>query len=397
MINAPEPQSKISPTVAITLFFAAVAVFINLYDVQPLLPQFRRVFDAQEGTVSLAIGLAVLGIAAASFFVGPISDRFGRKRLMVLSTFLLSLPTMAAAMAHDIGWFLVFRVVTGLFIPGVIAVVIAYVNEEYRPPASHFLMGLYVGSTVTGGLVGRMGAGVLAALWGWRAALWSVAVLTIVIGVVLWRYLPNSRRFHSNPTWGKAFSNLLASFSHPSLLSLSFLGFCYFFAFISSFTYMTYYLADPPFRLSQLAIGLVFGTYIFGIVASPISGKAATRFGPFRMIGTGLALVMAGMLITLVPRLWIVLIGLSLITFGQFTAQAVTPSLVGQIAPFGRGAAGGVYTVFYYLGGSLGAAIPGLLWPLYHYRGVIAVNELFLAGAIFVWNWARRTIAVELS
>ena len=392
MLDLPEPRSKISLAAAISLFFAAFAVYINLYDVQPLLPLFREIFKAGEGAVSLIIGLAVLGIAAASIIIGPISDRFGRKSLMVASTFLLSLPTVGAALAHAMGWFLVFRVCTGLVIPGVIAVVIAYINEEYRPPASHSLMGLYVGSAVAGGLVGRLATGVLAAFWGWRIALWIIAGVTLLIGMELWRYLPQSRRFRSNPTWGKAFSNLVASFRHPALLSLGFLGFCYFFSFVSSFTYMTYYLADPPFRLSPLAIGLVFMVYIFGIVVSPITGRVADRIGPFRIIGIGLALLMAGMLITLVPRLWVVLIGLSVTTLGQFMAQAVTPGLVGQIAPFGRGAAGGMYTVFYYLGGSLGAAIPGLLWPIYHFTGVIAVNEVFLVGAIFVWNWARHNI-----
>lgn len=393
MIDLPEPRSRISAAAAVSLFFAAFVVFANLYDVQPLLPHFRQVFHAREGTVSLSIGLAVLGIAVASFFIGPVSDRLGRKNLMVASTLLLAVPTLAAAMTHNIGWFLVFRILTGLFIPGVIAVVIAYVNEEYHPPASHYLMGLYVGSTVVGGLAGRMGTGVLAATWGWRPALWLIAGITILIGLELWWYLPASRRFRSNPTWHQAFSDLRASFRDPGLLSLSFLGFCYFFAFISSFTFLTYYLADPPFRLSQLDIGLVFITYVFGIIASPLSGRATSRFGPFPVIGVGLAFVLVGMLVTLIPHLWVVLVGLSLITFGQFTAQAVTPGLAGQVAPHGRGAAGGVYTVFYYIGGSLGAAIPGALWPRYHYAGVIAVNTVFLIGAIFVWNWARRRMS----
>jgi len=392
-MTIPEPRDTISPRAAISLFWAAFVVFANLYDVQPLLPMFRQVFHAHETSVSLSLGLAVLGIAAASVIIGPLSDRLGRKNLMVGSTLLLGLPTLFATFTHRLAVFLVWRTLTGLLIPGIIAVVIAYVNEEYRPPASHVLMGLYVGSTVMGGLVGRLGTGVLTALWGWRPAFWVIAIVTEATGLLLWRFLPPSRRFQPNPSWRRALGNLAASFRHPGLLALGFLGFSYFFAFISSFTFLTYDLAGPLFRLSQLAIGLVFFTYIFGVIASPLAGRASARFGPFPVIGVGLTLVMLGMLITLIPHLPVILMGLSLITFGQFTAQAITPGLAGQIAPHGRGAAGGVYTVFYYIGGSLGAAIPGLLWPRYHYPGVIAINELFLVGAFAVWLWARRQLA----
>lgn len=396
-MQLPEPRAAISVSAAVSLFAAAFVVFANLYDVQPLLPLFRRVFSSSEPTTSLAIGLSVLGVAAASLVIGPISDRLGRKNIMVFSTLLLALPTVAATEAHTIAWFLVFRVLTGLFIPGVIAVVIAYVNEEYRPPASHLMMGLYVGSTVAGGLVGRMGTGILAALWGWRPAFLLVGLFTLGVGVFLWAAMPESRRFRPNPSWSRAFAQLLSSFGDANLLALGFLGFCYFFAFISSFTFLTYYLAGPPFHFSQLAISLVFFTYIFGMVASPWAGKSTAKMGPFPVIGWGVGLLLLGMLITLIPHIAAVLIGLSLITFGQFTAQAVTPALAGQVAVHGRGAAGGIYTVFYYLGGSLGAAIPGALWPRFHYPGVIAVNAVFLVLALLIWNYARRRMAARLA
>ncbi|MCL6564263.1 MAG: MFS transporter, partial [Firmicutes bacterium] len=102
----PAPLTAISFRVAASLFAAAFVVFANLYDAQPLLPLFRSVFHANEAVVSLAIALSVLGVAAASLLVGPISDRWGRKNLMVLSTFLLALPTFAAAWAPNIETFL---------------------------------------------------------------------------------------------------------------------------------------------------------------------------------------------------------------------------------------------------------------------------------------------------
>lgn len=388
----PAPLTAISFRVAASLFAAAFVVFANLYDAQPLLPLFRSVFHANEAVVSLAIALSVLGVAAASLLVGPISDRWGRKNLMVLSTFLLALPTFAAAWAPNIETFLVARTFTGLFLPGVIAVVIAYVNEEYRPPASHFLMGLYVGSTVVGGLVGRIGAGLLAATWGWRPGFVLIGAVTVAVAITLAFSLPASRRFRSTPSFSSSLKNLFLSFTDPTLLALGFLGFSYFFAFLSSFTFMTYYLADPPFRLSQVTISLIFFTYIFGIVASPLAGKMSGRFGPFPVVGVGILLLLTGTLLTLVPNLAVIVGALCVITFGQFTAQALTPALAGQVASHGRGAAGGLYTVLYYVGGSLGSSIPGWLWPRFHYPGVVALDALCLLLALGFWNYARRRV-----
>ncbi|MBX5466138.1 MAG: MFS transporter [Firmicutes bacterium] len=380
---------------AASLVTAGLLVFLNLYDVQPLLPRLRQVFGAGEAAVSLAIALPVLAVAVSSLVIGPLSDRWGRKRVMVAGTLLIALPTLAAAHAPDLWSFLAARTATGLVIPSVIAVVIAYVNEEYRPPASHVLMSLYVSATVVGGLVGRVGTGLLAAWWGWRAAIATVGWVTLAAGAVLTVALPPSRRFRPNSSWARSFGDLARSFGDPTLLSLGFLGFSYFFAFLSSFTFLTYDLADPPFRLSQIAISLLFFTYLFGVAASPVAGRLSARVGPFPVVGAGLALLIAGTLLTLAPSLPVIVAGLCCVTCGQFTAQALTPALAGQVASHGRGAAGGLYTVLYYLGGAAGSAVPGWIWPRYHYPGVVALDLLCLLGAVGFWNLARRRVALS--
>ncbi len=235
--RGPEPYTRVLPSAALSLFGAAIVVFANLYAPQPLLPIFRQTFHQSEPAVSLIISVAVLGIAVGSILAGPLSDRIGRKNVMTASTFLLAFPTVGAACAHSLFWFLVARALTGLLIPGVIAVVIAYVSEEYQRPATSLLMGLYVSSTVAGGLVGRLAAGVMTAVWGWRTAFFVIGGAAIVASAVLKLWLPPSRRFHPRSSWFTAIVGLKRSFADPALVSLGFLGFTYFFAFISSFTY----------------------------------------------------------------------------------------------------------------------------------------------------------------
>jgi Sugar phosphate permease len=97
-----------------------------------------------------------------------------------------------------------------------------------------------------------------------------------------------------------------------------------------------------------------------------------------------------GIFITLWPTIPALVVGSSLLTLGNFASQSATTAYVTDMAADSRGAATSLYLVFFYLGGSLGGWIPGLLWENYGWHGVVfltigtiilaLLSNLFLAG-----------------
>ena len=177
------------------LFIVGVGAFANLYATQPLLPRFRESFRASELLVSLTVSAAVLAVALTAPFIGFFSDRMGRKRVIVAALLGLALATGLSATAANLGQLIVWRFLQGCFVPGIIAVTMAYIAEESKPGSVGATMATYVTGTVIGGFGGRFTAGLVAARWGWHAAFAILGVITLAGALATWWLLPRATSF----------------------------------------------------------------------------------------------------------------------------------------------------------------------------------------------------------
>src|SRR3954463_12680273 len=153
-----------STTRTAAVVFAGFCAFLTIFAPQPLLPMLAHAFDVSPGRISLVVTASTLAVAFAAPFAGVIADRFGRKRVIVPAAFLLAIPTLLAATSQTFGQLLFWRFLQGVFTPGVFAVVIAYVNEEWEQGAGS-ATAAYVTGTVLGGFTGRVIAASVTSYW----------------------------------------------------------------------------------------------------------------------------------------------------------------------------------------------------------------------------------------
>jgi MFS family permease len=191
---------------------------------------------------------------------------------------------------------------------------------------------------------------------------------------------------------------MLRHLSNPRLVATYVVAFCVLFSMLGTFTYINFYLAAPPFSLSTTALGLLFAVYLVGAAVTPTAGRAIDRFGHrFALVAafTGAA---AGVCLTLVHSLPVVMVGLTLTCTGVFIANAAGSSYVGSAATESRASAIGLYVTFYYLGGSGGSAIPGFFWA----RGgwpacvglIVAVQLVTILLALIFWQPLQKVAGV---
>jgi YNFM family putative membrane transporter len=145
-----------------------------------------------------------------------------------------------------------------------------------------------------------------------------------------------------------------------------------FFATLGVFTYLPYYLTSPPFNLSTATVSSIYLVYLAGVITSLASGRLVQRLGPRLLMGSGLMVAASGILITRIPVLAAVMLGLVALCIGLFMVQGVAPAFVNANAKSAKGGAGALYVSFYYFGASLGSAIPGYAWQLWGWWGVVA-------------------------
>ena len=367
--------------IAARLYIAVIAAFIAMYVPQAILPELASEFGVGEARAGLSITSLIVSLALASLFIGPISDRLGRKPVILTATFLAGLPPLLILFVNEWWQLLSIRALQGIMIPGIFSVAIAYIVEEFPEEKKRLVIGGYIAATVAGGLLSRVLTGVLSYYFSWRIAfVFSGFVLLLSACALI--ALPKSKAFKAPQSLQASFIGMFAHLKNPKLLTGFLTGFALFFSFIAIFSYLPFYLSAPPFSFSELAIGFVYIVYAAGIISSPLAGYFAKRFGLVPIILLGLAILIIANIMSSVPHTIFLIVSLSILTFGNFIAQSGATSFVATEANDFKAGATALYLFCYYIGGGLGAYIPGLFWDSYGWNAVLTctLSVLFVAG-----------------
>lgn len=347
----------------LALFCGGFATFALLYCVQPLLPQLAEFFGVSSASSSLALSVTTFGLAGGLLLSGALSESWGRKPVMVTALLLACSLGLATALVRDWHLLLVLRTLLGLALSGLPALAMAYIGEEFDPASLPVAMGLYIGGTALGGLLGRLLTGVLSDLGGWTLALGGIAALGLLASVLFVWLLPPSRYFVAQPL---SLRGLLGNFgrhlANADLRVLFFLSFLLMGSFVALFNYIGFYLSSEPFSLSGTLIGFLFLVYLLGIWSSNAAGRLVSARGARTVLLAALVMMLAGILLCLVPWLPLIVGGLALFTTGFFAAHAVASGLVGQRAGGARAQASALYLCAYYLGSSVLGYVMGWVW-----------------------------------
>lgn len=361
----------------------AAGMFAVTYSTQAILPQLGRAFAVSPSEAGLTISVVVLALACGAWAWGPLSDRYGRKRSIVLASSLLVAPTIGAALAPTFVLLLAFRALQGLCMPGLLTAGVPYITEVFAPRLGGRAMGYYVTALVAGGLLGRVGVALLAAVFGWRWAVGLLAVLPLLAAVVMQHSLVDLRPV---PRRG----GIARQLRNGVLLQAAAAGAAFFFAFVGTFSYVVYRLEGSPFRLGPAAGSFIFALWFLGLLA-PTMGRLADRIGWRRLVLCALTLAAAGLSLTLPSTLPTLVAGLALVTLANWAGVTAAQLGVVESADADRGAASAVYFSVYYGAGALGGYLPGLAWERDGWTGVVAVgwSALALAAAVLAFGVRR--------
>src|SRR5436853_1906704 len=365
--------------------------FFNLYGPQSLLPSLAGEFDASPAQISLTITVTTLAIAISAPFSGAIADILGRKRVIVAAMVVATVPLIMMALAPSLHALIFWRFMLGLALPPIFTVVVAYIGEEWPPAQAMGAMGVYMAATSVGGFAGRFVSGLLADVVGWRAGFLMTAAMTFACGIAVAAILPRERNFARSEGLAVSGRQMLGHLRNPQLLATYTVGFGTLFTFVALFTYVNFVLAAPPFNLPPTLLGAIFVTYLAGAAAVLGLGRAIARFGRRPLVIGAIGLWACGALLTLVPALPAIIAGLAVAACGGFIVQATSTGYVALTAESGPTSAIGFYATTYYVGGSIGAVLPGLTWSTGGWPACVAMvlaMQAFMAAVIFLF-WRR--------
>jgi MFS family permease len=169
------------------------------------------------------------------------------------------------------------------------------------------------------------------------------------------------------------------------------------FNFIAVFTYVSFHLAAPPYDFTPAALGLLFVTYLAGAACAPMTGWAVTRVGRRRLVLGVMVIWAAGLALLLAPPVAVIVLGLVLCATCGMICQATSTGYVTATAHEGRSSAVGLYVSSFYVGGSVGGFVPGLVWSLAGWPGVVALTAAVLGviAAVVALVWPAHEVHAQ--
>ncbi|HEY7664874.1 MAG TPA: MFS transporter [Xanthobacteraceae bacterium] len=341
---------------------AGFCTFLNLYSPQALLPALARQFGVGAAEISTIMTASALAIALTAPFTGALADVLGRKRVITVAMLAVVVPMAGAAFAPDVHALVAWRFVQGLLLPPIFAVTVAYIGDEWAPAQVAGAAGVYIAGSSLGGFAGRFVPGVLGDFIGWRGAFLALAGLSLLGALAVAILLPREKNFVASLGIGASARQMLRHLRNSQLVATYAIGFGVLFNFIAVFTYVNFHLAAPPYNFSSTLLGAIFVTYLAGTAVAPTTGWMIARLGRLRFILVVIAAWACGALLMLEPPIAAIIAGLTLCAVCGMLCQTVATGHVAATAKEGRSSAVGLYVTSFYIGGSMGAFLPGLAW-----------------------------------
>lgn len=360
-----------------------------------MLPMLAQFFHVTEAQVGVTISASTVGVALSAVVLALFGERLARKPFILSSIGLLGLFSIFTATAHTLSALAIWRLLQGVATPGIFIITIAYVTEEWHAREVPRVMSAYVAGTVFGGFTGRLLGGLIADHFGWNAVFLVLGAFELVGVALVAKLLAPARARKAVSDTGSVLKPIAANLRNPRLLATFLIGFCMLFTLISTFNFVTFYLAAKPFLLSTSELSSLFAVYLVGLVATLRIGRVLIKIGLRSGMLLAVALGISGIALTLVHSLVVVGVGLAATSSGVFIAQTCANSFIRDAAPMGgRVSAAGMYIFCYYVGGTVGGMLPGLVWRAAGWSGCVALitSILLMAGATTWFGWRHRPV-----
>lgn len=349
------------PRLSTLILVSALAILpINFF--LPSLPAMASEFDVPYGLMGLSLAAYAAVSACLQLVLGPLSDRLGRRPIVLWALAIFIVATIGCAMAPDADTFLACRMVQAIIAP-TYAVSLAVIRDTTSRDQAAAQFGYLAMAWALAPMLGPTLGGLLDQAFGWRSSFYALAVLGGVVMILCWTDLTETNATPSS-TIAEQYR------AYPELLgSKRFWAYCVCMAFSVGAFYA--FLAGAPlaasvFDLSPAILGLYMGSITGGFMAgSFLAGRLAGRIGATTLLVAGRILACAGLLLGLVLHfagVWHVLALFGPCLFVGVSNGLTQPSAnVGamSVRPNQTGSAAGLAGAITVAGASIMAALAG--------------------------------------
>lgn len=308
---------------------AAFLTFAQAFMVAPILPQLATAFGTDVGTVGLAVPAYLIPYGLMTLFWGPLSDRTGRRPVILGSLVVFASLTAGTAMVSGVTAFIVMRIATGIAASGVVPISLVLIGDVFpfaeRGRALGWLFGGMAGGIAVGSTAGALAEPVL----GWTGLFLVSGLGILLMAALAATLLPAPHRAEAVLPWravATGYRRLLANARGARTYTYVLLN-----AVLHSgiYTWLGVYLLQR-FNLGPVGVGLaLLGYGVPGFLFGPVIGRLADRYGRARIIPAGMLTAGACALVLAAgPPLPAVVVAIAVLSLGYDMTQPLFGGIV---------------------------------------------------------------------
>lgn len=341
---------------------ATFLIFFQAYMVAPLIPRLSAAFGVAAQTIGLIVPAYLIPYGVSTLVYGVLSDRLGRRRIMLASLAAFAILTGLTAGARTVSELVVMRLLTGLGASGVVPLGLALIGQVYPYERRGRPLGWLFGAMAGGAAFGSTFGALLEPALGWRSLFVLVSVLGAVMVVVLLPYRGVLGEAPPIPTTTvmevlRGYRALLTdgrgqrTYAYVLLNSIFHSG---------VFTWLGLYFAQRH-GLGEVGIGLaLLGYGVPGFVLGPIIGRAADRWGRRWLVPAGLGIsALAAVFLILDMPVVVAALVVTLLSLGYDMTQPLLAGIVTALGGKRAGQAMGLNVFALFTGFGLGSLLFG--------------------------------------
>lgn len=394
---------RTTPPHVLTLVLMAGLGAMNMSAFLPSLPHMTEHFDTRYEIVQIAVSGYLAVTAVLQLFIGPISDKYGRRSVMLVCLAVFIVATLGCLLAPTIEAFLFFRMLQSTVAAGLV-LSRAIVRDMVPQDEAASMIGYVTMGMALVPMVAPMIGGALDQAFGWQSVFWFLTAGGFVVMALCW-----ADQGETAKGGGMSFTEQVKDY--PELLkSRRFWGYVLTAAFASGafFAFLGGgpYVASTEFGLSSFWAGVCFGAPAVGYATGNfISGRYSIRFGVNWMIRTGAMIGFFGLFVALI----LTALGLRspILFFGFCTFVGLGNGLVipnasaGMLSvrPHLAGTASGLGSAFMIGGGAVLSAFAGGViqgeGASLKLLGIMTSTLLLGFLSILYVTWRERQLALD--